>query len=382
MIMDKNQVALLELIKSSLFNLPPNFPEGIEWQKVFDEAKAQTVVAIAAQSVPKEVFADWEICVAQSEAHFMRMIYEQTKLSELLYSNGIPFVIIKGAAAAGYYPRPNVRTMGDIDLLVEEDMFEATFSLLENSGYKFEHDFGDGRDYRFSKGKVEFELHKKYSDKDFDIENYLIDGIKNARTVTVYGNSFPVLPEAENALVLLDHIRHHLFGGLGLRQIIDFMMCVNAVDEKVFETEILPLFEKAKLDKLAKIITKMCKIHLGLPVNAVWCNSADDETCKELLETVLSSGNFGVKKPYVYRPAQSLTISIKADGLFNTLQKAGMENCPAFKKYKFLRPFAWLYQTFRYIKRGISALRHGDAFAGDISSGKEKADFYKRLGID
>ncbi|MBR0277536.1 MAG: nucleotidyltransferase family protein [Clostridia bacterium] len=380
--MDKNEAALLELIKMSLFDLPPHFPEGVDWQKVLDEAKAQTVAALVARAVPKEFSAAWEICAAQSQAHFMRILYEQTKLVELLQGGGIPFVILKGTAAAVYYPVPSIRTMGDIDLLVAEDRFEAAFSLLENSGYQFEYDFGDGRDYTFSKGGIVFELHRRYSDEKYDIEEYLINGIKNARTVTLYGNPFPALPEAENALVLLDHIRHHIWVGFGLRQIVDFMMWVSSVkDEKTFESEFLPLFEQAGLDTLARTITKMCKKYLGLPSNAAWCDSADDETCKELLETVLLSGNFGRKNPYEERPLQGLTMSIKRDGFFKTLQKAGVENCPAFKKYKFLRPFAWIYQAFRYIKKGIAALFHGDTFAGDISSGKEKADLYKKLGV-
>ncbi|MBR4173107.1 MAG: nucleotidyltransferase family protein [Clostridia bacterium] len=381
MIMDKNEKVLLALIKSSLFNYTPDFPDDTDWQEVLNEARTQTVINIAVRSVPKEFLQGFEVYAAQSEAHFMRMLYEQTRLADLLSEEGIPFVIIKGTAAAIYYPVPSVRTMGDVDILVTEGRFEDAFSLLEKNGYEFVHDFGDGRDYRFTKGGVEFELHKRYSDKDFDIENYLINGIENAHTVAVYGNAFPALPDAENALVLLDHIRHHLFGGLGLRQIIDFMMCVNSVDEKTFETEILPLFAKARLDTLAKSIIKMCKMYLGLPKNADWCNDADDKTCEELLENVLSSGNFGIKSPYEYRPMQSLTMGIKENGLFKTLQRAGVENCALFKKYRLLRPFAWLYQAARYAKRGIIALFRGDTFAGDISSGSQKADFFKRLGI-
>ena len=366
--MDKNETALLELIKSSLFDLPPHFPEDTDWQNVLDEAKAQTVSALAARAVPKELSAVWEMSAAQSQAHFMRALYEQTKITELMYSKHIPFVIIKGTAAAVYYPNPSDRAMGDIDILVTEDNFDTAFSLLRENGYKFQLDYGDGRDYTFTKGGVLFELHRRYSDEKYDIEDILKSGIKNAKTVTVCGNAFPALPEAENALVLLDHIRHHLLGGLGLRQIIDFMMFVNSVnDEKAFETEFLPVFEKAGLDTLARIITKMCKMYLGLPKNAAWCKETDDETCKELLETVLSSGNFGKKTPYEYRPVQSLTMDFKKDGIFKTLQRAGIENCAVFKNNKFLRPFAWLYQAFRYIKRGIAVLFSGVTFSGDFA---------------
>lgn len=382
MIMDKNETALLELVKSSLFDLPPHFPEGIDWQKVLDEAKVQTVVALAVGAVPKEVSADWEICAGQSQAHFMRVLYEQTKLVELLQGEGIPFVIIKGSAAAIYYPKPNTRTMGDIDLLVTEDRFETAFSLLENNEYKFKYDLGNNRECAFSKGGIVVELHRRYSDVKYNIEEHLINGIKNARTVTLYGNSFPALPEPENALVLLDHIRHHLWDGLGLRQFVDFMMCVSSVkDEKTFKSEFLPLFEEAGLGTFARVITKMCKKYLGLQANAEWCDNADDETCKELLETMLKSGNFGRKQPHEDRPVRNITMSIKSEGFFKTLQRSGLKNGTIFEKYRFLRPFAWIYQLFRYIYKGIVVICRGETVVRDVSFGKEKADLYKRLGI-
>ena len=380
--MNNTQVALLELLKFSLFGITPEIPDNTDWNAVLDEAKAQTVVSLASDAVPKEFSAIWEVSAAQSEAHFMRVIYEQTALVNLMNSAEIPFVIIKGTAAAIYYPKPSRRTMGDIDILVSEESFEKAFSLLSENGYEFEHDFGDDREYAFCKGGILFELHKRYSDKEYSIEEYLAYGIKNARTVSICGNYFPALPEAENGLLLLDHIRHHLFGGLGIRQIIDFMMFVNSIgDSEVFEKEYLPVFDNVGLGVLARIVIKMCKKYFGLQASASWCYTADDRTCDELLETVVSSGNFGRKSPYEYRPMQSLTMGIKKNGLFNSLQKAGLANCDVFEKYRFLRPFAWIYQIFRYMKRGITAILKGEKLSSDISSGKARSDFYDRLGI-
>ena len=379
---DSNQKALLELIGSSLFDKEPSFPEDTDWDEVLKEAKAQTVVALARRAVPAGFSAAWEIPAAQSEAHFMRLLFEQTRLVGVLTDEGIPFVVIKGTAAAIYYPNPSKRTMGDIDVLVAENSFESAFSLLKEKGYLFIHDLGDGRDYTFTRNDIVIELHKRYSDRDFDIEACLAEGIKNAQTRTLCGSFFPALPELANGLLLVDHIRHHLFGGLGLRQIIDFMMFVNSVpDEEKFESDFLPVFEKSGLGTLAKVIAKMGKRYFGLPADAAWCLSADDGLCGELLEAVFSSGNFGVKAPYEYRPMQSFTMSVKKQGFFRTLQRAGVENCEAFRKHKLLRPFAWIYQLFRYLKRGIAALFGREKLLDDVTSGKEKADFYKRLGI-
>ena len=380
--MNQTELALCQLIKASLFHLPASFDDDLDWNAVLKEAQAQTIVSLVVPAVPEEQAQAWQIPVYQSKAHFMRALYEQTKLVELLSGANIPFVILKGTAAAVYYPDPSARTMGDIDFLVPEEFFDAAFSLLKQNEYQFEEDYGDGRDYTFSKDKVLFELHRKYSDEGHNIEPLLQDGIRRAETPSLYGNAFPALPKPENGLVLLDHIRHHLFGGLGLRQILDFMMFVfSEPDDAKFESEYLPLFEANGLGTLAKVIAKMCKQYFGLP-GAAWCENADDKTCAELWETVFAGGNFGRKNPYEYRPMESFTMEVKKQGFFKTLQRAGVANCKAFQKHKWLRPFAWLYQLFRLFGRGIAALFRGKALAKDLSSGKEKADFYKRLGIE
>lgn len=379
--MNKTQEILCRLIASALFGHPAELPEQVDWSAVLEEAKAQTVVSLVAPALPEETAKEWEAAISQNKAHFMRALYEQNALVKLFEGAKIPFVIPKGTVAAIYYPTPSCRTMGDVDLLVANGYFEKAFALLQENGYVFRQSYENERDYAFTKGGVVFELHKKYSDADHDIEAYLQKGIGDAETLTLYGNSFPALPKAENGLVLLDHIRHHLLGGLGIRQIIDFMMFVHATPEEEFTKTCLPLYEANRLDRLARVVIKLCKRYFGLPTLAAWCESADDKTCEELAERLFAKGNFGRKDPYEYRPMQSFAKSAKEDGLFRTLQKAGLANSKACREHKFLRPFAWLYQLFRYLGRGIAALFRGEKLGRDLKSGKDEADFFKRLGI-
>ncbi|MBO4251883.1 MAG: nucleotidyltransferase family protein [Clostridia bacterium] len=380
--MNKSEEVVRELVKSAFFGEAADFSGDIDWQEVFKEAKMQAVVALVFNCVPSDFCAEWKGYANKSKARFLRVLYEQTKVVSLLQAADIGFVIIKGYAAAIYYPTPYSRTMGDVDILVADGCFDKAFTVLQENGYKFEHDFGDDRDYRFKKDGVLFELHKKYSDKEYDIEDILQAGVSRAETVTVYGDSFPVLPQAENGLLILDHVRHHIYGGLGIRQIIDFMAFVYAEkDEEKFENEILPVFEKTGLGVLAKVIVKGCKRYFGLPTKAKWCESADDKTCDEFMDRAFASGDFGRKSPYEYRPMETFTMSVKKYGFFRTLQRSGVENSKACKKYKVLRPFAWLYQLVRLTGRGIAALFRREKLFSDVNSAKEKTDFYKRLGI-
>lgn len=114
---DENQQALLELLKASLFGAEPHFPEGVDWDTVLQEAKDQTVIALAAPAVTEEA-EKWRIPVARNKLRFFQILDEQTYLVNLFQEADIPMVILKGCAAAMYYPEPLQRTMGDIDFIV------------------------------------------------------------------------------------------------------------------------------------------------------------------------------------------------------------------------------------------------------------------------
>lgn len=378
-----NQQALLELVKAALFGTEPSFPVDIDWDAVLQEAKDQAVVALAAAAVPKEETAKWQTSVARNTANFLNLLNEQTKLIRLFDAAGIPLVILKGFAAAMYYPAPLRRAMGDIDFLVPPEYFESARSLMDENGYAFNSDHGTDRDYSYSMRGVVLELHHRYSDEKWDIDPLILKSFSDISTRELFNHRFPVLPEMINGLVLLDHVRHHLQGGLGIRQIIDWMMFVHAnMNDETWETGFAQLARGAGLETLAVTMTSMCKRWFGLPNPITWCDSADEATAQELLEAVFDYGNFGSKLTEEIQPAEYITISARRMGLFRYLQARGEQNWTKSQEHPFLRRFAWLYQIFRYIKRGLSAIFHGEPIAKGMSSGTEKYDFLERLGLN
>ena len=67
----------------------------------------------------------------------LRDLAELRRFSELFGSAGIPWLVFKGPALAGHvYARPDLRTSGDIDLLVAPGTARAAMELLESEGYK------------------------------------------------------------------------------------------------------------------------------------------------------------------------------------------------------------------------------------------------------
>lgn len=378
-----NQQALLEMLKASLFGKVPNYPEDVDWDAVLREAKDQTVVALAAPAVPEEEAEKWCIPARRNMMRFFQILDEQTYLVKAFQGAGIPIVILKGCAAAMYYPQPLQRTMGDIDFIVPLDCFEDARRLMIDNGYEFDHDEGNDREYSYCKNDIILELHHHYSDEGWDIDPLIMEGLTHPNMSELYGKAFPVLPAEINGLVLLDHIRHHMRQGLGIRQIIDWMMFLHAFPgDDAWNNRFAPLVRDAGLETFAATVTKMCRRWFGLPDEITWCDHADDDLVMKLLETVFQFGNFGNKTSKEERPVEIVTMNIRMKGFFRYLQTVGKSNWKACQKHKILRPFAWLYQIFRYVVMGFTELFRGEKIVKDLESGNKKSDFLKRLGIE
>ena len=354
--LDSEQACLLELLKANFFDVSPIIPEDTNWESVYKAAKMQCIVPLISSRIPGEYKNEWLEVSFQSKAHFMQMIYEQNCLVSLFKDNEIPFVILKGTSAAIYYPIPSLRSFGDIDIYISEEYLITAQSLLEEKGYQFIKT--DESEYVYVKNGISIELHIKITGTYYkDIEKTIINGLNNAVEYSINNCRFPGLPSYENGISLLGHIMHHLKSyGIGLRQIIDWMMYVhNELDDCAWTNHFRSLAEEAGLDKLAINVTFMCKKWLGLPDDITWCKSADEDVADQLLVRILNDGNFGCDRA----PYENIRISIKNEGLFSHLQTSGIANWRLAQKHAVFKPFAWLYQICRYACIGIASLFTG-----------------------
>lgn len=383
--MEQKYSVLLSLIRKSLWNSNDSIPNIIDWDEIYTEAVNQTVAGLVSHIIPQDNQQAWQTAKYATLAKFVRILNAQDMLFSLLNSNNIPFVILKGTSAAIYYPDPSVRTMGDIDVLVQQDKFVKTCQLLRDNGYIQLEDIKSyiPRHVGFEKDGIEIELHHHFSRIDLDIEDYLINGLDNLEVKTIENSAFPMLPRFENGLVLLDHMRNHMKSGLGLRHVIDWMLYVN---KELHDDAWYSGFEKTLstlgMKKFAIITTRTCQLYLGLPDTSItWCNTADEKICNELLQSILDSGNFGHKNGKGNQ-FETISVAMKREGHFRYLQRAGESNWKAYHKHHWLKPFAWFYQIFRYTKQSLVSKRHINRISDDLDRGKERYNLMKKMGID
>ena len=376
--------ALLSLLCASLHGLSAKVPADTDWDGVLAEANAQAVSALTAEGLPdglpEEQQTAWRDAKYARIANFVRYAMTQDELCRLLAAHDVKAVIVKGSAAAIYYPQPALRTMGDIDLVVLPEHYSRAKECLLEAGYRLSGAEAD-RHIAFKKDGVMIELHHRFSYDDLNIEDYIHSGIQSAERGTVEGHVFPILPRLANGLVLLAHMRSHIRVGLGLRQMIDWMMYVEReLDDVFWASEFQAAAKAKKLDVLAITATRLCQKYLGLPERITWCAEADEALCKVLLESLLASGNFGVKDS-AGNHAQGIGINIRNEGLFPYLQRVGERDWELYHRHRWLKPFAWLREGLVFFRKYIELRRKGKHVLSIVPQSSDRYEMMKRLKL-
>lgn len=390
-ILDTTQQQMFALLRSSLWGVdrfPVQILEDVDWEAVYSELRDQTVNHIVA-----DVFCPMNTPVSQKclmdttygIAVWYKLMTVQKTIHEILAQNNIKYTILKGATACINYPKPTYRSMGDIDILVAPQNYEKTIDILAGIGFNKAEKVGDRHTQLFQDG-VEVEVHRYYSvlaDKEaFDyFENELLVGLENTIEVQIEGFKFNMLQSMETGLVFLEHIDHHLHSGIGLRQIIDWMMYVDKYlsDEVWYETFV----ERAKkigLDTMAIVITRMCQMYLGLREDITWCKEADEQLCSDLMRITMDRGNFGRK----YKSAREISTVLHAasgmKGTLRMLQYRGTVNWKTLEKHPWLTPFAWVYQICRYIRKGLKIKNPFKSLIKQAKATSEQKEVFSKMG--
>lgn len=380
--MSIEEAALLSLIKKSQFGVEDTINwADVDMNALYDEALNQSVLGVVANEIPEEyITKNFVDAKYRQKSSYILYCHAQDELKKVLDDACIPFIILKGNASAISYADPTCRMMGDIDILVPQELHDKTKDVLSAAGYEKGDD--NGRHCGFKKDKTSIEVHHHFSHfEEYDFENYIIEGLDSREVAIVDGHEFPMLPKLANGLVLLDHFRRHLQSSVGLRQTIDWMMYVyRNLDDAFWNNEFKAIMEEKGLVTLAVTLTRMCQIYLGLPNNITWCKDADNSTAKWLFELIISAGNFGRKNKKGHI-VERVSVKIKRDGLFHLLQRVGESTWTAYQKHHWLRPFCWIYQSFRFAKSFIKLGRTPSQIKDDIYRCDERYELLKALNI-
>ena len=399
----------LKLLSSALFpdkKYLEGFNSNADWRIIYEESCAQAVTALVFESIRlldedkrpnRKLMELWEEDSIYTVMQNSVKAYAHKELANIFESNEINYCIIKGAAAAVNYPKPDVRDMGDIDVLVCRKDFERAKEILSENGYIEKVVYPQiGHEVEYNKNGISVELHiqapgvpeGKLGENLYEV---IQEVSKNTEVSEIGEVKFCKPCSQYNGLILLLHVISHIGSGIGIRQICDWAMYVkNELNYEIWENYLEPILNENKILFFTKVLTKMCCKYLGLPIEeCLWCQSVDDEICDEFMRNILDSGNFGRKQGDRNNSATMLIGNSNqkaAKGwlplkVLGNLQNSGYTAWPLARKSKIVGCFAWIYIPLRFLKRLLTGERSIKELKIIITSAKKRYPLINKLKI-
>ena len=391
------QRAVLNLLSSAMFQRPFCAEKEVDWQTVFDECKAQSVVSLAFSAlsvdvVPEDIYRRWKKYFSESMVLNSKISYAHTMLHQLLSRAEIPYVILKGCVSAEYYDNPLLRTMGDVDFYVPKEYLQSADRLLLKSGYQpCDEDHEYEKEYLFS--GVVFELHNTVNGvpggkTGAAVQKCFDDIFEKAELKSLDLATFCSPSPFHHGLVMLLHVaRHMLTGGIGLRHFCDWAVYVDKIGDRfpaLFEEKL----KKVGLWRFAQIMTQFCVEYLGCPKQS-WAGKPDEKLLGDLKEDIFAGGNFGHKDLKRADEAKFIT-SRKKGGVSNGshLKQSILSANEIVRKHwriagklPVVYPFGWLFFGVRYALRTAAGKRDKVKVKVLVAGAEKRKEIYKGLKL-
>ena len=226
------------------------------------------------------------------------------RIADLFDANNISYVLLKGISLAAFYPVPEYRKLGDVDIYInDKEMFNRASALLLANGYTKDDEISDhhqGYLYKVPQtGRTMIlELHYRIVGLyQYAPANKIVDAVFASGAFTpimqkVNDRSYPVLPPTEYTFYMIHHmLKHYLYSGFGIRLLCDFSFYLECNYTDIDFVKIHTWCEESKILHLYEIILETCRIYLGLPETIDSKIHYNKNDCEAFIAQLLEDGD-------------------------------------------------------------------------------------------
>ena len=197
--------------------------EKVDWNQLVELSSIHSVcgiiyLSLKEKNVNRKNLMDYLQSRFNKESGFairQQIVYDRTL--SLFEKYGIKNVVSKGYVLKKLYPNEEVRTMGDMDILISEENSKKTDEMLKENGYTIDNVFVN--EIGYAKSGCAIEIHTSLMDddlgNDFDYSSYFKEKSKYA--LPYRGEYTYVLKNEDHLIYLLAHIAKHFYNeGCGI----------------------------------------------------------------------------------------------------------------------------------------------------------------------
>lgn len=305
----------------------------------------------------------------------------------------IPFVPIKGAVIASIYPDPQLRTMGDMDLLVRSDDRERIRDVLTPLGFTNTKWSEVEWDYRHD--KVNFELQAELIHpgelQNRDLESWLNDVWPQVESDASGGYRLNV---NFHFLYLIAHIAKHLrWVGVGFRQFYDLSVMMQCSGKTYDWRWIREQAERLNLFQFVMICLALNERWFGVP-SPYPTDVLTDELFERVTSKIFADGVFGFDNKENRILALTRLQDCDDQIRFSTRIKATFHYLfPPYRelatsaKYSYLRgrrwllPVAWISRILRSKRKTSNLQQINVLMTASEADAEKQLNELKELGL-
>lgn len=352
--MNVNERYLIDLLRSVLRNeQPPQPPDGCTPAEVLSCAESHSTAGMAFYGIEAlglnaqgEVFAKWRQLRDKAIVKDLTQQSELERIGASLERAGIRYLPLKGSVIKRLYPQSDMRTMSDIDMLIDESSARQVREIMQGLGYSCEHFGYDVHDIYYMPPVMNVEIHRSlFGEEGKEFRQLFADPWLFCEQDGMRCN---MRRDEFFAYVLAHAMKHLEEGGTGIRTIMDLWVCVHS-DMGIDAERSLKFLEPSGKADSARLLAELSEVWFG--------DRPHTEQTQQLEEYILSSGTYGTIQNHAQNRIQKQG---KAGYLFSLIFPTFehmRQHYPVLKKAPVLLPLCWLVRlvTKPFINRRQNA---------------------------
>lgn len=373
--MEKFQREFINILKAGFSEKKESISSDFDFKRAVHVAKKHNIAPILYYgavncnvSQEEKYMQELAQLTLWSTAVSERQIYAIKEIEKAFEAENIEYMPLKGTILKSIYPKPEMRTMGDADILIKTEQYSKIKPIMERLSYTFKCE--TDHELVWVKPALVIELHKGIMttyNKDF--YSYFGSGWKLAESVP--GSSgYKMSTEDFYIYTFVHFTKHYRISGIGIKHLIDMWVYTNAHPEMDWT------YIKKELEKM-----KLSEFHLNIKKTiAVWFGDEAPTSVTDLITNVIfSSGQYGsAEMAIINRSLQNGKNSVLKIKVYKTLQSVFLPYKTMRSKYAvldkapILLPVMWVARVFETVFHHKNRVKNFFNIMGDIEADKIK----------
>lgn len=381
---------VLKLLRAFICDEEPIFEEKVNISELLKCAYYQKFLGIFAYMAKKYKLLGDEYTADLNKAYYAAVTENALRteaferLSLKLSENGVEHMPVKGYFLRELYPVKELRSFGDIDVLIHAHDREKCDRIMREAGYAVKNDWEPT--YSYLKGKEYYELHTNLFDVKLkgkaDMEEYFSRAWQFAEKRD--GLMFEPNKDFHFIYTVCHTAKHLSSGGAGMRMHLDIALFIKKFDGELNWAYIKEEFKKIGLLRFLYVVLGAASEWFGITASCEF-ERPDEKLLSALLSYTLGADIYGKTRDNALVKLSKDNESSKLALFFKMLfpsREVLVKRYTFLERSPLLLPVAWVVRVFKNFSLIPEKLRFAKKLKLASQSEAKGLDiFMEKLGL-